>query len=140
MSTNMCDIYIEGLPTVLTGYIIPNLSTASLFGIEALTDARCTVTFDHERCTIQYNGKIILHGGKDLATDLWTLPLGTKGMTSHHVHIGISLAAPVCTNTHAYLSTQIAFFTHTVQTKANSIRFAHQSLCSPKISTQLKAI
>jgi hypothetical protein len=35
---------------------------------------------------------------------------------------------------------QIAFFMHTVQTKANSIRFAHQSLCSPRISTLLKAI
>jgi hypothetical protein len=29
---------------------------------------------------------------------------------------------------------------HTVQNKANSIRFAHQSLCSPKISMLLKAI
>jgi hypothetical protein len=61
-------------------------------------------------------------------------------MTSHHVHNAILLAAPLFTNAHSYLSMQIAFFTDTVQTKANSIHFAHQSLCSPKNSTLLKAI
>ncbi len=39
MSTHMCNIYIEGLLTILTGHIIPDLSIASLFGIRALTDA-----------------------------------------------------------------------------------------------------
>ncbi len=48
--------------------------------------------------------------------------------------------SPALTGTHANLSTQIAFFTHVVQTKGNSICFAHHSLCSPKISTLLKAI
>jgi hypothetical protein len=38
------------------------------------------------------------------------------------------------------VTTQIAFFTHTVHNKANSIRFTHQYLCSPRISTLLKAI
>ena len=36
--------------------------------------------------------------------------------------------------------TDFGFFTHTVRTKANSIKFAHQSMCSPTISTLLKAI
>jgi hypothetical protein len=35
---------------------------------------------------------------------------------------------------------EFGFFTHTIQTKANSIKFAHQSMCSPTISTLLKAI
>jgi hypothetical protein len=35
---------------------------------------------------------------------------------------------------------ELGLFTHTVQTKANSIKFAHQSLFSPHISTLLKAI
>ncbi len=140
MSIHMCNIHIDGLSTVLMGHIIPNLSIASLFGIWALTDAGCKVTFDRERCTVQYNGKIILSGWKDPATDLWALPLDSNGMTSHHVHDAILPTAPVCTDAHAYLFKQIAFFTHRVQTKANSIHFAHQSLCSPKISTLLKAI
>jgi len=44
VSTHMCDIKIDGLPTVLTGHIIPDLSIASLFGIRVLTEAGCTVT------------------------------------------------------------------------------------------------
>jgi hypothetical protein len=35
---------------------------------------------------------------------------------------------------------KLGLFTHTVRTKANYIKFAHQSLCSPHISTLLKAI
>ncbi len=58
------NIYIDGFPTVLMGHIIPNLSIASLFGIRALTDAGCKVTFDRERCTVQYNSNIFLSGGK----------------------------------------------------------------------------
>ncbi len=34
---------------------------------------------------------------------------------------------------------QIAVFTHSVQTRASAVKFAHQSLCHPKISTALKA-
>jgi len=33
LSTHMCDINIDGLPAVLTGHIIPDLSIASLIGI-----------------------------------------------------------------------------------------------------------
>ena len=52
LSTHMCDIKIKGLPTVLTGHIIPDLLIASLFGIRVLTDAGCTVTFDKNRCIV----------------------------------------------------------------------------------------
>ncbi len=116
MSTHMCDVCIEGLPTILMGHITPNLSIVSLLGIRALTDAGCNITFDRERCTVRYNGKTILSGGKDPAMDLWTLPLGSNGMTSHHVQNAILLAAPEFTNAHANLFMQIAFFTHTVRT------------------------
>ncbi len=140
MSTHMCNIHIYGLPFVLTGHIIPDLSIASLFGIQVLMDAGCEVTFMKNECIVKYNGATILRGKKDTTTDLWTLPLGTPGMTSQHITNVLPLAAPVFANAHAHSATQIAFFTHTVQTKANSIQFAHQSLCSPRISTLLKAI
>jgi hypothetical protein len=39
LSTHECNIHIDGLPTVLTSHIIPDLSIASLFGIQVLTDA-----------------------------------------------------------------------------------------------------
>ena len=83
MSTHMCDIIIPGLPTTLVGHIVPELSIASLFGIRVLTAAGCTVKFDIEKCVVKYNGKIILTGVKDPATDLWTLPIvGSAGKTS----------------------------------------------------------
>ncbi len=141
LSTHMCDIKIDGLPTVLTGHIIPDLSIASLFGIHVLTEAGCTVTFDKSSCVVRYNGAIILRGAKDPATDLWTLPLGSPASTtSHHVTAMISPAAPIFADARANIVTETACFTHTVRTKANSIRFAHQSFCSPKISTLLKAL
>jgi hypothetical protein len=141
LSTHMCDIKIDGLPTVLTGHIIPDLSIASLFGIRVLTEAGCTVTFDKTKCIVWYNGAIILNGAKDPATDLWTLPLRSpKGTTSHHVTDMILPAAPDFADARANIAAEIACFTHTVQTKANSIWFAQQSFCSPKISTLLKAL
>jgi hypothetical protein len=72
--------------------------------------------------------------------DLWTLPLGSHDMTSQHAMSTLPSAAPDFADAHAQPAVQIAFFAHTVQTKANSIRFAHQSLCRPHISTLLKAI
>jgi hypothetical protein len=114
---------------------------ASLFGIRILTEVGCKVTFTKTTCVVKYNENIILTGNKDQTTDLWTLPLGTPRTTAHHSHMAMTLlAAPDCANTHAQSPKYIAFFTHTMQNKANSIWFAHQSLCSPKISMLLKAI
>ncbi len=139
--THIGDIHIQGLPFPLTGHIIPNLSIASLFGIHVLTEVGCEVTFTKTTCVVKYNGIIILTGNKDQTTDLWTLPLGTPHTTAHHSHTAMTLlAAPDCANTHAQSPQNIAYYMHTVQNKANSIQFAHQSLCSPKISTLLKAI
>jgi hypothetical protein len=66
----------------------------------------------------------------------------------------LMLAVPVCASAQACPSrgkvmksleknpplNQVGFFTHAIHTKANIIKFAHQSLCSPCISTLLKAI
>jgi hypothetical protein len=139
-STHMCNIHIEGLPFPLSGHIIPNLSIASLFGIGILTEVGCEVTFTKTTSVVKYNGNIILMGNKDQTTDLWTLPLGTPCMTAHHSHMAMTLLAALdFANTHAQGPQHIALFMHTMRNKANSIRFAHQSLCSPKISTLLKA-
>ncbi len=112
LSTHMCDINIDGLPTVLTGHIIPDLSIASLFGIRVLTEAGCMVTFDKNNCIVRYNGAIILRGVKDPATDLWTLPLGTpQSTTSHHVNDMIPPAAPECADARAYIAAGVHYRT-----------------------------
>jgi hypothetical protein len=46
MSTHVWDITIPGLPTVLTGHIMPDMISASLFGIRVLCKAGCMVIFD----------------------------------------------------------------------------------------------
>jgi hypothetical protein len=69
-STHECNVRIIGLPTVLTGHIIPDLSIASLFGIRVLTEAGCKVRFNKHKCTVWYDNKIILEGEKDSTTDL----------------------------------------------------------------------
>jgi hypothetical protein len=114
---------------------------AHLFGIRVLTGVGCELIFSKSSCVVKYNGNIILMGSKDCTTDLWTLPLGTPRTITHHSNKAmIILAAPDCANTHVHSPTNNAFFMHTVQNKANSIHFAYQSLCSPKISMLLKAI
>jgi hypothetical protein len=68
LSTHTCDIRIPGLPTVLTGHIVPGIKMVSLFGIRVLCNAGCTFTFDAEKCVVKYNMKVILRGYKDPST------------------------------------------------------------------------
>ena len=125
MSTHECDITIPGLPKVLTGHIVPKLSIASLIGIRVLCKPGCEVTFSKRHCGVYYNdGKLILRGYKDPSTDLWTLPLTSTPTIQH--------PTPSLQN--------VATFTHSIDTRANKVKFAHQSLCNPKISKLVKAI
>ena len=126
---------------MLTGHVVPHLAVASLIGIRPLCNAGCKVTFDKDKCDVIYNGRVILHGFKDAATDLWTLPLTPDAMQSalprsspnsdRALHDNHSLIHP---------GVNLATFTHSVKTRASGVKFAHQSLCNPKISTLLKAV
>ena len=90
---------------------------------------------------MHYSNKVILQGAKDPTTGLWTLLLGSKNMTYQLApQCQLLLAAPNIADAHAHTALQITLFAHTVCRKANSIRFSHQSLCSPRVSTLLKAI
>ncbi len=80
--THVCDIQIPGLPTVLTGHIVPSLSIATLIGIRPLCKAGCKVIFDNKKCNVVFDGVVILRGFKDPNTSLWTLPIPTKVCTA----------------------------------------------------------
>ena len=139
-STHICDIAIPGLSTMLTGHIVPELKIASLIGIRPLCKAGCRVIFDDNKCDVEFNGEVILRGFKDPSTELWTLPITPAGMQSIPPQL-----APVCPrvthpNTTIHNGVNLASFTHSVCTRANGVKFAHQSLCSPSISTLLKAV
>ena len=100
-STHICDVDIPGLPTTLTGHIVPHLAIASLFGIRVLCKAGCKVIFDNDKCDVCYKGKLILRGYKDPSTDLWTLPIvpspikawTTPGITVQGPHVQLKAAS-----------------------------------------------
>jgi hypothetical protein len=95
-STHERDINIPGLPCTLTGHIVPTLAVASLIGIRPLCKAGCKVIFDDKKCEVVYKEKVILRGFKDTSTDLWMLPIPTKGMriTPGHVAKGTNYILP----------------------------------------------
>jgi hypothetical protein len=81
-STHVCDIRIPGLPTVLTGHIVPSLCIASLIGIRLLCKAGCKDIFDNKKCYVVFDGVVILRGFNDPSTNLWTLPIPMKVCTA----------------------------------------------------------
>ena len=135
-STHICDISIPGLPMILMGHIVPGLSMASLMGIRVLCKAGCEVTFTNTKCEVKYNDKVILNGIKDPTTDLWTLPITPTAIsTMRNQHVGkdqLDHKNP--------LHVDWAAFTHSIRTRTNAVKFAHQSLCNPKISSLMKAM
>jgi hypothetical protein len=66
MSTHVCDINIPGLPTTLTGQIVPNMTNASLFGICILCKAGCQVLFDDDQSQVIYLALLFV-----MATKTW---------------------------------------------------------------------
>jgi hypothetical protein len=114
------------------------------------------VKVDIKQCVVKYNGKIILMGMKDPTMDLWTLLIvGSTGKTSP-MNTCDEQNITTCDEPKITHDKQDAFvnlrkefmegasefglFFHTVQTKANIIKFTHQLMCSPKIMTIIKAI
>ncbi len=142
MSTHVCNITIPRLPTVLTWHIVPQLTVASLIDNRPSFNAGFTVLFDRDKCDVIFNGSVMLSGYKDATIDLWTLPI--KGCSE--MRIALSHKAPVldsapnsiCPDLHP--GVDLASFTHSVCTRANGVKFAHQSLCNPKIFRLLKAV
>ena len=154
VSTHVSDTNILGPPMMLTGHTVPSLKVTLLLGIRPLCKAGCKVVFDNETCEEIFNNKVILTRYKDPSTDLWTLPLPTWRMwatpTSDAVTTTPTLPQPgPCidcaphppdgpSDTHPGVN--MAAFTHSVQTQTNAVKFAHQSLCRPKIFSLLKAV
>ncbi len=93
------------------------------------------MVFTKNFCDVIYNNKVILRGTKDPSSDLWMLLLNaSEDMLNMEKEVG-----EPHTNPPAYGQPQIVAFTHSVQTQANAVKFAHQLLCNPKFSMLLKA-
>jgi hypothetical protein len=135
-SSHICNIMIPGLPQVLTGHVVPHLAIASLIGIRTLCNAGCKVTFDQEKCDVIYDGKVILRGFKVRATDLWTLSINANMQTALSRLAPVSDCALRDIPVDFHPGMNLALFTHSTKTRAKGVKFAHQSLCNPKILTQ----
>jgi hypothetical protein len=131
-STHMCNIIILGLVMILTGRIVPGLSMASLMDIHVL----CKVGFTNTKCEVKYQNKVILHGIKDPTTNLWTLPITPTAIKM----MGCQMLGKDLVDQKNPTPINVAPFTHSVRTHANAVKFAHQALCNPKISTLMKAL
>ncbi len=117
---------------------MPDMTTASLLGIRVLCKVGCKVLFDNNKCQIIYDGKVILRGYKELASDLWTLPIlpvVTLQATLDALHQ--SPLGPCMSD--APLRHTTNFLYHRT-TKENNVKFMHQSLCNPPKSSLLAAI
>jgi hypothetical protein len=77
-SMHVCNLEIPGLPYVLEGHIVPDLTVALLIGIQILCKMGCIVVFTDTACYVRYQDKVILTGYKDQSTDLWVLPITVK--------------------------------------------------------------
>jgi hypothetical protein len=110
-------------------HIVPNLAITSLFGIHPLCNAGCIVVFDKDKCIVWYNRKIILMQPQNVSTDLWTLPIMEK---THPIQQDLH-------DPSVSWHPAVALFTHSICTRKNAVKFAHQLLENPRISTLLKA-
>ena len=135
--------------------ILPPLSA---FETCARLDVGLYLRIQDTACYVKYNSKIILRGTKDPSTYLWVLPLTPKAIsesqrklwtsqgndeqiiTKIQLRAGPSMApAPQFQKT-VTANAAIAMFTHSVRTRASTVKFGHQAMRTPKISSLLKAL
>ncbi len=151
VSTHICDVDIPGQPHKLIGQIVPEIKMTSLLGIRILCKAGCEVIFYDEKCQVNFKGKMILTRYKDLASNLWTLPIlhgggqlwitpGSNGVASKPTP---SLPGPCkgrAPQPPFVSMPKLASFSCHQTTTANAVKFMHQSLCNPPITSLIKAI
>jgi hypothetical protein len=136
-SLHTCDVAIPGLPTVLTGHIMPDMTTASLLGIRIPCKAGCKVVFGDKNCQVIFEDNVILTGYKDPVNDLWMLPMLGSVPTrisldaQHQSSIGPCMIGAL---------REVAAFSYHCTSKKNNVKFMHQSLCNPPKLLLLTAI
>ncbi len=88
--------------------------------------------------------------------DLWVLPITPDAINQeklrtsqgHDLVSAQSRAGPCmacapqfpASRTPQAKDVDVAMFTHSVKTRANTVKFSHQSMCNPKISSLMEAI
>jgi hypothetical protein len=151
VSTHICDVDILGLPHKLIGHIVSDMKMASLLGIRILCKAGCEVIFDDEKCQVNFKGSTILMRYEDPASNLWMLPnfQGEEGLwTTPRSNLAVSKLPPsqpspckCCASLSPFVPPpELALFLYHQTTKANAVKFMHQSLCNLLITSLIKSI
>ncbi len=150
LSTHICDVDIPGLPHKQIGHIVPDMKMASLLDICILCKAGCEVIFDNEKCQVNFKGNTILTWYKYHKQPLDPTHSECRGEAVDHPRIHLvaskqTLSQPGPCKGHApqppfeHMPT-LALFSYHRTTKANAVKFMHQSLCNPPITSLLNAI
>jgi hypothetical protein len=132
-STHICNLEIPGVPHVLEGHIVPELTVASLVGIRILCKLGCTVLFTDTACYVRYQGNGILTGYNNQSTDLWVLPITLDAINQEklrtsqgHDLVSVQSRAGPCmarppqfpaSTTPQDKYVDVAMFTHSVRTQ-----------------------
>ena len=88
------------------------------------------------RMRSNFYGHKILNGIKDPTTDLWTLPITPTAINETGSQ---KLGKDRCDQKNPP-TVDCAAFAHSVRTRANAVKFSHQSRCNPMISSLMKAL
>jgi hypothetical protein len=144
MLMHICKITIPGLPFMLVGHIILEMEMASLLGIRVLCKAGCKVIFNDEKCQVILNNKVILTGYKDPLSDLWTLLICQEEQWTTPGLMKLTRPQPSpcedCAPLPPVTAHHTVVFSYHCIAKENDVKFMHQSLCNPPISSLIRAI
>ena len=122
-------------------HILPGLKNHSLISVVQLCNAGCRVTFDKDKCTVQYNGRDIVQGTKCHKNGLWYVPLSMEQQHDpHHQQGSPRNPKPNPTNPNPNPNPNQANSIYHTSTMAETIKYLHQCFNSPTVSAFTKAI
>ena len=126
-STHKCNLDIPWLPEHMTeAHIVPGLAHASLISTGKFCDAGCKVMFDKEECRVYFKNKLVLVGGRDVATGLWQLPINLAEQARPASSIVDHLDLQVPTNQIHHAANGL----YTMPYKQNQLKYMHQAFFS----------
>ena len=116
-STRIAELDLLPLPKeARTAHLFPALTNTSLLSIRKLCDAGCQAVFTDKEVIINWRGRVLLKGNRCPHTKLWQVPLQTKPF---------------------YHQANRITGTNTV---AETVKFSHAALYSPRVSTLTAAV
>jgi hypothetical protein len=129
LSTHTCNLNIPWLPPDVTqAHIIPGLSHSSLISTKKFCDAGYSVGFNRHLCAVfDAANRCVLHGPRDLRTQLWNLPTNPTQPPQN-----------TCT-TISTTETFMANNVHTIPHLQNRVKYMHQTFFCPPSQTLINA-